>query len=121
MGPDWLADPGGCYSVRMQRTARMSGVGSPASMTRSMLSPARMKVSSSSPRGCGVLRPWPGLRARGLQSEAKVITGVDDHSRYCVICQVVPRATGRAVCLAFARALREFGVPAEVLTDIQAE
>ncbi len=50
-------------------------------------------------------------------TEAKVITGVDDHSRYCVICQVVPRATGRAVCLAFAGALRRFGVPAEVLTD----
>jgi transposase InsO family protein len=49
--------------------------------------------------------------------EAKVITGVDDHSRYCVICQVVPRATGRAVCLAFAGALRRFGVPGEVLTD----
>ena len=32
-------------------------------------------------------------------TEAKVVTGVDDHSRYCVICQVVPRATGRAVCL----------------------
>src|SRR5215470_3527098 len=40
-----------------------------------------------------------------------------DHSRYCVICQVVVRATGRAVCLAFAAALRTFGVPAEVLTD----
>jgi transposase len=50
-------------------------------------------------------------------SEAKVVTGVDDHSRYCVICQVVAPATGRAVCLAFAAALRRFGVPAEVLTD----
>jgi transposase InsO family protein len=50
-------------------------------------------------------------------SEAKIVTGVDDHSRYCVICQVVPRATGRAVCLAFAAALRRYGVPAEVLTD----
>jgi len=29
--------------------------------------------------------------------EAKVITGVDDHSRFCVIAAVVPRATGRAV------------------------
>jgi len=52
-------------------------------------------------------------------TEAKIVTGVDDHSRYCVICQVVVRATGRAVCLAFAAALREFGVPGEVLTDIQ--
>jgi transposase InsO family protein len=50
-------------------------------------------------------------------TEAKIVTGVDDHSRYCVICQVVVRATGRAVCLAFAAALRKFGVPAEVLTD----
>jgi transposase InsO family protein len=50
-------------------------------------------------------------------TEAKVVTGVDDHSRYCVICQVVARATGRAVCLAFAAALRRFGVPGEVLTD----
>ncbi|WP_435825979.1 IS481 family transposase [Micromonospora zamorensis] len=50
-------------------------------------------------------------------SEAKVVTGVDDHSRYCVIASVVRRATGRAVCLAFAEALLEFGVPEEVLTD----
>jgi transposase InsO family protein len=50
-------------------------------------------------------------------TEAKIVTGVDDHSRYCVICQVVARPTGRAVCLAFAAALARFGVPAEVLTD----
>jgi transposase InsO family protein len=50
-------------------------------------------------------------------TEAKIVTGVDDHSRYCVICQVVVRATGRAVCLAFAGALRRYGVPGEVLTD----
>jgi transposase InsO family protein len=50
-------------------------------------------------------------------TEAKIVTGIDDHSRYCVICQVVLRATGRAVCLAFAAALAGFGVPGEVLTD----
>ena len=50
-------------------------------------------------------------------TECKVVTGVDDHSRYCVIAAVVPRATGRAVCLAFAAALQRFGVPDEVLTD----
>jgi transposase InsO family protein len=50
-------------------------------------------------------------------SEAKVVTGVDDDSRYCVIASVVRRATGRAVCLAFASALQEFGGPEEVLTD----
>ncbi|MFJ2307759.1 IS481 family transposase, partial [Streptomyces sp. NPDC087787] len=53
----------------------------------------------------------------GELSEAKIVTGVDDHSRYCVIASVVERATGRAVCAAFVRALRAFGVPEEVLTD----
>lgn len=53
----------------------------------------------------------------GELSEAKIVTGVDDHSRYCVIASVVERATGRAVCSAFARALQTFGVPEEVLTD----
>jgi transposase InsO family protein len=53
----------------------------------------------------------------GPEVECKVVTGVDDHSRYCVIASVVPRATGRAVCLAFAAALARFGVPDEVLTD----
>ena len=50
-------------------------------------------------------------------SEAKVVTGVDDHSRFCVIATVVPRQTGRAVCLAFAEGLSRYGIPEEVLTD----
>ena len=49
--------------------------------------------------------------------EAKLVTGVDDHSRFCVIAAVVERATSRAVCLAFAQALARFGVPEEVITD----
>jgi transposase InsO family protein len=50
-------------------------------------------------------------------TECKVVTGVDDHSRFCVMATVVRRATGRAVCLAFAEALRRYGIPEEVLTD----
>src|SRR3954451_18682847 len=50
-------------------------------------------------------------------SETKIVTGVDDHSRFCVIATVVRRATGRAVCQAFADALHRFGIPDEVLTD----
>ena len=53
----------------------------------------------------------------GEVREAKVVTGVDDHSRYCVSARVVERATGRQVCLAFAQALLRFGIPDEVLTD----
>nr|WP_245651395.1 IS481 family transposase [Streptosporangium amethystogenes] len=49
--------------------------------------------------------------------EVKVVTGIDDHSRYCVIAKAVVRATGRAVCVAFAEALQAFGAPGEVLTD----
>ena len=50
-------------------------------------------------------------------TEAKVVTGVDDHSRFCVIATVVRKATSRAVCTAFAGALQRFGIPDEVLTD----
>ncbi|WP_412740792.1 IS481 family transposase [Krasilnikovia sp. MM14-A1259] len=50
-------------------------------------------------------------------SETKIVTGVDDHSRFCVIATVVRRATGRAVCAAFTDALRAYGFPDEVLTD----
>jgi transposase InsO family protein len=49
--------------------------------------------------------------------ECKVITGIDDHFRFCVIANVVMRATARAVCLAFTAAMAEYGIPAEVLTD----
>jgi Integrase core domain len=49
--------------------------------------------------------------------ECKVITGIDDRSRFCVITAVVARATGRAVCSAFVEAMRAYGVPAEVLPD----
>jgi transposase InsO family protein len=50
-------------------------------------------------------------------SEVKLVSGIDDHARYCVIAALVARATGRAVCAAFAAALARYGVPAEVLTD----
>jgi transposase InsO family protein len=50
-------------------------------------------------------------------SECKIVTGVDDHSRYCVCAGVMARATGRAVCGFFAEALERNGVPEEVLTD----
>jgi transposase InsO family protein len=53
----------------------------------------------------------------GEVREARIVTGVDDHSRYCVLCSVVERATGRATCLAFSQALERFGAPEEVLTD----
>jgi len=50
-------------------------------------------------------------------SEVKILTGVDDHSRYCVVAAVMRRATGRAVCQAFTAALTRHGIPSEILTD----
>ena len=51
--------------------------------------------------------------------EVKIVTGVDDHSRYCVIAKAVVRATARLVCQAFLDAMSIYGVPEEVLSDIQ--
>lgn len=50
-------------------------------------------------------------------SEAKVVTGVDDHSRFCVSALVVQRATARPTCEALALAMRRHGVPGGILTD----
>ena len=60
---------------------------------------------------------WLVNSATGQLREAKIVTGVDDHSRYCVMAKVVERATSRAVCVAFAEALARFGVPEEVQSD----
>ena len=38
-------------------------------------------------------------------TEVKIVTGLDDHSRYCVIARAVMRATARPVCRAFVEAM----------------
>ena len=50
-------------------------------------------------------------------TECKAITGVDDHSRFCVIAKLVARATARPVCDALIGALSRHGVPEQILTD----
>jgi transposase InsO family protein len=50
-------------------------------------------------------------------SEAKVVSGLDDHSRYCVSARVVARATARPTCDALTKAMRAYGVPEQILTD----
>jgi transposase InsO family protein len=50
-------------------------------------------------------------------TELKLISGIDDHSRFCVIATVVRRATARAVCRAFITAMGAYGIPGEVLSD----
>jgi transposase InsO family protein len=48
--------------------------------------------------------------------EVKVVTGIDDHSRFIVCAKAVAAATARPVCLALAEALRRHGVPEQILT-----
>jgi transposase InsO family protein len=75
-------------------------------------------------------RRWERLRAMELWQmdvmggvrledgrELKIITGIDDHSRFCVCAQLTPRATAKPVCEAFLAAMRRYGVPEQVLTD----
>jgi transposase InsO family protein len=50
-------------------------------------------------------------------TELSVVTGIDDHSRFCVSALLVPRATAKPVCSALTRAMRAHGVPDAVLTD----
>ena len=50
-------------------------------------------------------------------TDCKVLTGVDDHSRFCVCAGVMLRATARPVCGLFIEALERHGIPDEVLTD----
>jgi transposase InsO family protein len=50
-------------------------------------------------------------------TELKVLTGIDDHSRFCVASGLMRRATSKAICEVFAASLRRYGIPDEVLTD----
>jgi transposase InsO family protein len=50
-------------------------------------------------------------------TELKVLTGIDDHSRFCVAAGLMRRAISKSVCELFAASLRRWGIPDEVLTD----
>ena len=49
--------------------------------------------------------------------EAKLISGLDDHSRFCVSAALVVRATARPVCEALVAAMGRYGIPEQILTD----
>ena len=50
-------------------------------------------------------------------SSAKALTGVDDHSRYCVSARLMARERTQSVCDGFNSAMQTYGVPLQVLTD----
>ncbi|MCA1704099.1 MAG: IS481 family transposase [Actinobacteria bacterium] len=49
--------------------------------------------------------------------QLSVVTGIDDHSRYCVIAKLVVRATAQPVCDALLGGLSAHGIPEQILTD----
>jgi transposase InsO family protein len=54
---------------------------------------------------------------RLVDGEAKIVSGIDDHSRFVVCACVVARATARPVCDALEAAMAAHGVPEAILTD----
>jgi transposase InsO family protein len=52
-----------------------------------------------------------------IGAQLSVVTGIDDHSRFCVIARLVERATARPVCDALLWGLEHHGVPEQILTD----
>jgi transposase InsO family protein len=50
-------------------------------------------------------------------SQVKALTGVDDHSRFCVSARLMPRERTRLVCDGLSAAMRSYGVPEQILTD----
>ena len=50
-------------------------------------------------------------------TELKVVTGVDDHSRFCIAAGLVRRATSKAVSEVLTASMRRYGIPDEILTD----
>jgi transposase InsO family protein len=50
-------------------------------------------------------------------TRAKALTGVDDHSRFCISAHLMVRESSQRVCEGLAQALRTWGVPEQILTD----
>jgi len=50
-------------------------------------------------------------------TECHALTGIDDHSRYCVSAHLMARATARPVCGALRLALERHGLAKAILTD----
>ncbi len=50
-------------------------------------------------------------------SRPSIVTGIDDHSRFCVSAKVVPRATAKPVCDALLGAMALHGMPEAILSD----
>jgi hypothetical protein len=66
----------------------------------------------------GAVAARPGRRVYLADGrECKLLSGIDDHSRFVGFAAVLAVPSGRAVADAFTAAMKNYGVPSEVLTD----
>ena len=69
-------------------------------------------------RADGAVADGRGRRVRaGRRHRAKALTGVDDHSRFCVSAHLMVRESSQRVCDGLALALRDLRGPGQILTD----
>ena len=50
-------------------------------------------------------------------SKAKALTGIDDHSRFCVSAYLMPRESSQRVVAGLLLAIERYGLPEQILTD----
>jgi len=50
-------------------------------------------------------------------TKAKALTGVDDHSRFCVSAFLMPRESSQRVVAGLLAAMQRYGIPEQILTD----
>jgi hypothetical protein len=74
-------------------------------------------IEAPTPTTCG-WRRWPRRRRPEVGTELRLVTGVDDHSGFCVAAGLVRRASSKAVCEVLAAALARWGSPMRSSTDI---
>ena len=120
----WEADTAKADPVERHRDFFLTGLLLPIWKRLNLLRPQVFRFQTDTgERNLGVKIPNKAVE-RVLQnlgiadgSEAKLVSGIDDHSRFVVSAKVVARATARPVCEALELAMRTHGVPDEILTD----
>ncbi len=85
-------------------------------MTRRRRRETRKRWERAHPWSCGSSMLCTAF-ALADGTAAKALTGIDDHSRFCVSACLMTRERTQAVCDGFSSAMRIYGVPAQVLTD----
>ena len=105
--PSRVGGLSGAGAGRADRARRRGGVGTSTGSGG----------SAGSRWSCGSWTPWEGSCSPTAPTFGQGVTGVDDHSRFCISAFLMVRETSQRVCEGLALALRTYGVPGQILTD----